>query len=202
MRALRLAFVVGLAATLLLVVCCQDDYQVNGWDTREFAPHVAKAWRSTPAGHQRDAGPFESVRRGYLTEASIDSAVDAGFSGFWALFPEFGRPEARIHLTEDYVFWYSGRWAGGADEGEDILLPIFSRGTSTSDPGDQFIKRPPDANWTWWRYTAAPLVPALQHELLHRCIGDPNHGRDEWGRLSGSVSEKASRGARCEALLP
>lgn len=204
-KLIRVAFVVLIVPWWLMVPGCGEDFKADGWDTRDFAPHKATSWRYSPAGHQRDAGPFKSVEGGYITEAMIDAAVDAGFASFWATFPEFGRPEARIHLTEDYVFWYDGQWAGGADEDADILLPIFSRGTSNVDPGAQFIKRAPDSNYTWWRYTAEPLLPALQHELLHRVIIDPRHTRPEWARVGGTVAEKAGAIAamrHCEAERP
>lgn len=170
----------------LLLDSCRDDSKVSGWDTDNFKPHKASTWRTTPAGHVRDAGPFSSVAGGFITEDDIDAAIDAGFASFWSTFPEFGRPEARVHLTEDYVFWYGGQWAGGADEGDEILLPLFTRGKSDVDPGAEFIKRAPDANYTWWRFTAEPLVPALRHELLHRVIGDPFHAGPQWARVNGS----------------
>jgi len=167
----------------LLLHGCADDTKANGWDTDNFKPHCATAWRVTPAGHVRDAGSFASVAGGFATDAEIDAAVDAGFASFWSTFPEFGRPEARVHITDDYVFWYGGQWAAGAQEGEEILLPLYSRGSSSGDPGAQFVKRAPNGQYPFWRFTTDPLLPALRHELLHRVIGDPFHARVEWSRL-------------------
>jgi hypothetical protein len=180
------ALILVLIVPSFLLAGCGEHRNVHGFDTNDFKPHLAAAWTTTPAGHQRDAGPFASVAGGFVTEAEIDQAVDDGFSAFYAKFPQFGRPEARIHITEDYVFWYGGRWAGGADEGADIMLPLFSRGTSAGDPGAEFLKRAPDGNYSWWRFTATPLLPALQHELLHRVIGDPFHLSALWAQVDGS----------------
>lgn len=189
----------AVALLLALLVGCTDDGSADGWDTGQFRPHKASTWSTTPAGHARDAGPFASVESGHVTEVEIDAAIDAGFARFWSAFPEFGRPTARVHLTEDYVFWYAGQWAAGANEGQELLLPLFARGTSSGDPGAQFIKRAPDGNYSWWRFTTEPLVPALAHELLHRCIGDPQHGRAEWSRIPGATS-KAGEVSSCAGV--
>lgn len=171
-----------LVLVLVALVGCSDDDSADGWDVDAFRPRKAASFRQTPAGHFRDAGPLASVELGHVTDQEIDAAVDSAFASFWSTFPEFGRPEARVHLTDDYVFWYAGQWAGGASEGPDVLLCLWSRGTSNVDPGATFIKRAPDGNYPHWRFNSAPLVPALQHELLHSVIGDPGHARTEWSR--------------------
>lgn len=168
----------------LLLGGCTDDTKVGGWDVDEFRPHRATDFTVTPAGHMCDAGPFSSVVGGFVTEAEIHAAVDAGFAQFVYLFPELVPPNPRVHLTEDYVFWYGGTWAAGASEGGDVLVCLFSRGTSTGDPGAEYKKRAPDQNYGWWRFTVAPLCPGLTHELLHCVIGDPYHMTAWWGRLA------------------
>lgn len=142
------------AALLLLIVPsllldgCSKDGKVDGWDTQAFASHRASSFRQTPAGHLRDAGPIGSVGGGFLTDAEIDRGIDVGFARFALLFPEFSTPNPRVSLNDDYVMYVTGAgWASGACMGRgsnDVSVCLWSRGTSTIDPGAEYIKRAPN----------------------------------------------------------
>lgn len=152
------------------------------------------AWRTTPAGHRRDAGPFESVTRGILSEADLDQAVDAGYDRFRELFPDLA-PQLKEHsvtLNDDYAMWVPGTdiFTSGAERtGSDVIgVCIWTRGeASTPAPDDAFIRRPPgvyfEMNYTGWRWTTRPLCPAIPHELLHSVIGDAGHKDGRWKLL-------------------
>lgn len=153
-----------------------------------YAPHSAGAWTLTPGGITRDAGPFASVERGYLTDDEIDAALDAARADFVARFPEFAHVSPLVHLTDDYVFFAQNEgWAAGMHLDGNIYLALYTRSKSVEHPGDFYIVRPPgDSFGTWYdyhRYTAKPLVPAYQHEALHAAIGDPLHSSPAWSRL-------------------
>lgn len=171
-----------LLAVLILSGCGDDD---PSWKMA-LSPHIATSWRVTPGGITRDAGPFKSVERGYTTEEEIDADLDAARLDFQARFPEFAWVNPLVHLTDDYVFWTPRGWAAGWRVAEyQIALPIWSRTPCATDPGDVFLKRPPDGDNNYWRYTGRPLVPAYQHECLHVAIGYPDvdHRSPLWLRL-------------------
>lgn len=153
--------------------------------------HTVTSWAVTPAGHVRDAGPFQSVTDGWITEADIDAATDAGYARFALLFPEFPIGDHPFSINDDYVMWipHAG-WAGGVEYSGigHVGVCMFTRGSTYTDPSPAFIVRPPGQD-QWgnyhpdWRHTQAPLLPALPHELLHTVIGDPDHINPLWSRL-------------------
>ena len=169
----------------LWLLGCKQDTKVNGWDVRNFYPHQASSYRQTPQGHMRDAGPFASVQAGFCTEQDIDSAVDYQYSKFAFDFPDLPTPHAFVDITDDYVMYVIGAgWAAGMDMSmSPIYVCLWSRSYSNTDPGAEFIKRGPDQNYSQWRYTSFPLLPALEHELLHTIIGDPTHSSAYWSRI-------------------
>lgn len=160
--------------------------------------HQVTIWHITPGGHVRDGGPFASVTEGWITEQDIDKATDAAYARYAFLFPEFPVSDHPFSINDDYVMWASafkngadGIWAAGEEfvGGGQIGVTMFTRGSSLTDPGPHFIVRPPGedqwgTNHPDFRYTALPLVPALEHELLHTAIGDPFHNSILWQRLS------------------
>lgn len=169
---------------LLLLACgCANDGKANGWNTRQFEPHQPSVFRQTPGGHLREVigGP---VTQGYITDADIDAAVDAGFSRFAVLYYDLPMPAPHVGLMDDYTMWV-GMWAGGVtiNRGE-IIVCLWSRGISPTDPGATYIKRAPDSNYAWWRFSAEPLCPAVCHELLHCVIDDPGHTSALWARMN------------------
>jgi hypothetical protein len=154
----------------------------------EWLEHRPTAWRTTPGGHLRDAGPFQSVAQGFTTEEEIDAAVDYGYSHFRELFPGLSPKEHKITLNDDYVMWIpqSTAWVSGVEftGGDTIGVCIWTRANAAADPGKYFIKRPPgtywEENYSTWRYTDKPLCPAIIHELLHSVIGDGGHKDPRW----------------------
>ena len=153
--------------------------------------HYATAWRATPCGIMRDAGPFGSVAGGFTTEEEIDVAIDEAHLDFSARFPEFAWIRPWLHLTDDYCFFVGGPGGGFASgwhigDGQ-IALALWSRGRSETEPMDFWLKRAPGDSFgvyqDHWRYTTRRLVPAYQHECLHAAIGDPTHSSPLWGRL-------------------
>ena len=176
-----------LSIITIFFLSCNNGEIIDGWDVRQFYPHVASSFVLTPGGHLRDAGPFLSEQAHFVSYYSINSVVDDAFIRFQIDFPELIQPHAAVNITEDYVMYVTGvGWAGGVDyDSNNIYVCLFSRGTSFVDPGYQFIKRPPDKNYAWWRFTTTPLMPAIEHELLHSVIGDPNHSSTYWNRVTG-----------------
>jgi hypothetical protein len=161
----------------------------------QWYPHVPAFWRTTPDGHKRDDGPFNSVLKGFTTDEAIDAGVDQGYARFRKLFPEFAAQvrDYPVALNDDYAEFIPTVqvWASGEETTGDkiIHLCLWSRGSAPTDPGSAFIVRPPGNYWgvdyTDWRFTAPPLCPALAHELLHTMIDDPGHKRtDMWARLN------------------
>ena len=197
MRTLLLLLILIPSALLGLTGCLHEDERDD--PRNAFAPHYATAWRTTPAGLMRDAGPFGSVAAGYTTDDEIDAAVDAAHADFVARFPEFSWVRPWVHLTDDYVFFANvpgGGFASGWHLGDgEVVLALWSRGTSATDPGDVWIKRAPGdsfgAYMDHWRYTARRLVPAYQHECLHVAIGDPTHASPLWARVGKGEGEGA-----------
>lgn len=169
----------------LWLLSCSDNNNVDGFDVRNFYPHQARSYHLTPMGHYRDAGPFASVAGGYVTEDDIDNAVDRGYSEFAVDFPELPAPSAYIDITDDYVMYVpNAGWASGADYGTSpVYVCLWSRGHSSIDPGAEFIKRAPNQNHSDWQFNIFPLLPALEHELLHTIIGDPGHSSSLWQRI-------------------
>lgn len=188
----RLALIL-IVPTLLLGNGCHHgkSHEKDAW-----LQHQPTAWTTTPAGHTRDAGPFPSVAAGYVSDAEIDKAVDAEFDRFATLFPEFGVPQMPVTINDDYAMWIpmgagnQGAWAAGVETtGQgNIGVCLWSRVETAEDPGPAFISRPPGVYWgvnyTTWRHTDWPIVPAIAHELLHVCIGDPDHTSALWARLN------------------
>lgn len=193
MRYVRVLFLLVLFAPLSAIMggCGSKDHQKDPW-----LQHVPTAWTTTPAGHARDAGPFGSVDAGFTTEAEIDAAIDEGFAKFYRVFG-YAPPNLAVTINDDYVMWIpvdkkgNGSWVAGAYATGDwkIGVTLWTRTESATDPGPCWIARPPGEYWdvyySTWRYTAAPLAPALTHELLHVCIGDPNHTNPDWAKLEG-----------------
>ena len=170
---------------LSLFAGCHDDKRDD--DRYQFIYHVATSWRLTPGGISRDAWPFGSVSAGYLTEEEIDFALDTARADFNRRWPEFYGANPPIHLTDDYVFFVpQGGFAAGMHSQGNVFLALWSRARSYDDPGNCWIKRAPGDSfgtvYDYWRYTALPLVPAYQHEVLHYCIGDPYHSSPLWSR--------------------
>lgn len=173
----------------LLGGCLDSD---RGYDYSAFYPHYATSWRLTPGGITRDAGPFGSVDGGFTTEEEIDAALDAAHADYSARFPEFAWIRPLVHLTDDYCFYVSlpgGGFASGWHIGDgQIVLALWSRGRSASEPMGCWIKRAPGDSFgvymDHWRYTSRALVPAYQHEALHVAIGDAGHVSPFWGRLN------------------
>lgn len=154
-----------------------------------YYPHQPTAWRTTSGGHQRDAGPFDSVSKGFVTEDEIDAAVDEGYRKFYETFPDLKPGEHAVGLNDDYAMWVNGPgggWASGVETTglKMISVCLWSRVESAADPGAAFVVRPPGnywgVNYSTWRSTARPLAPALMHELLHAAIGDPGHKDPRW----------------------
>lgn len=147
--------------------------------------HRPTFWVTTPNGHVRDGGPFASVAAGWLTEADIDAAVDDEFSKFAIAFPQLTAPNLSVTLNDDYTMWV-GAWASGVEYSgrPDIGVCLWQRVVSITDPGPAWIVRPPGVYWgidyAEWRHTGKPLCPAIAHELLHACIGDPDHTSPLW----------------------
>ncbi len=155
-----------------------------------YAPHYATSWHVTNGGIVRDAGPFHSVSKGYLTEDELDVALDAARAEWLYLFPELPAVNPYVHLTDDYVFWVSSAqgWASGMHIGNNqIMIAIWSRGTSYDKPSECYLFRAPGdsfgTQYPYYRYTTRPLVPAYQHECLHVAIGDASHSSVLWERL-------------------
>lgn len=168
----------------ILLGCGDRDHSKDPW-----LQHVPERWTLTPAGHRRDAGPFGSVEQNWATEAEIDAAVDVAFANFGAVFPAWS-VDLPVTVNDDYVMWV-GQWAAGvyvAGSGR-VGVTLWTRTETLADPGPAWIVRAPGNSWgveyANWRHTTRPLVPALEHELLHVVIGDPGHARPEWAALSG-----------------
>jgi hypothetical protein len=144
----------------------------------------------TPKGHVRDGGPFESVQKDYLTDDVLNQAIDDAYDAFYLAFPELPKVNNPVTLNDDYVMWIpqAQTWAAGVEYSgnSNIGVTIWHRIETQVDPGDAFIVRPPGVYWGYnysvWRHTGFPLVPAIPHELLHVCIGDPNHTSPLWSR--------------------
>ncbi len=163
-------------------------------------PHVPTSWVTTADGNLRDAGPFESICQGYVTDAEIDAEVDAAFRHFSAMFPQLVLPVRPVVINDDYVLWAKygkgngqGFWAAGMwFEGQaHITVTLWTRVESVTAPVPcPFIARPPGDSWgvyyANWRWTSRPLVPAIEHELLHTVIHDPGHKSDLWAMLDAS----------------
>lgn len=150
-------------------------------------PHKPVFWHLTPDGHMRDAGPFASVEAGYATDEEIDTAIDVGFKYLTertGLVP----PNMPVGLNDDYVMWSTAAraWCAGLETTGDSIIHVtlWSRIETAEDPGPCWISRPPGNYWGLyypnWRHTGKPLTPAVAHELLHACIGDPDHTSWEW----------------------
>lgn len=161
MRRLLLILIVP---SILLGGCVYDrkrDDSKNAW-----LQHKPTAWKLTPDGHMRDAGPFDSMAGDWITEQDVDAAVDSAFQ--------------RFALNDDYAMWINppGAWASGAETtGRDAIgVCLWTRAETAADPGSWFIVRPPGNYWgveyANYRHTAFPLCPALEHELLHTVIDD------------------------------
>jgi len=175
------------AALVLMLLGCADSPDPH----EPWYPHVPIAWTVTPDGHSRDAGPFASVSAGWTTDQEIDTAIDCAFSDFATRFPEFAGISVPVAINDDYTIWVpqvqawvsSGYVAGSGR----LTVALWTRAISIDDPGAAFIVRPPGVYWgvgyAEWRHTAKPLCPAIQHELLHLCIGDPAHTSPLWARL-------------------
>ncbi len=167
----------------------------------EWYPHSPSSYVTTPAGHKRDAGPFKSVQAGLVTEAQIDAAVDAGFENFGKIFPNYagkiGNPP--VAINDDYVLFVPGQgeqaWASGVEglpsKDGHITVCLWSRKeTPAAPPVAVFIVRPPGNYWgvfySSYRWTSPPLVPALEHELLHIAITDDDHVGPDWDKLNAN----------------
>lgn len=157
-----------------------------------WLPHKPASWRTTPKGHVRDAGPFQSIAQGLATEAEVDQAIDQEFDYFRSKLPQYAAIEVKVWLNDDYVMWCPSppTWCAGLEPGLGAYLVvccIWSRRVSSEDPGPCYIKRAPGTYFgqevTTWRSTVRPFVPALAHEMLHVAIGDPTHSRPEWTTL-------------------
>lgn len=199
-RRLRIrGFLILIVQTLLLGLGCDDPFSNNPDHSHDpWLQHKVTAWRVTPGGHTRDAGPFQSVIDGWVTEEEIDAATDAAYIRFADCFPEFGAvADFPFSINDDYVMWASaytsgayGQWAGGVEFSgfHHIGVCLWSRITTPDDPGPAFIVRTPGRD-QWggqhpdYRHTGKPLLPALTHEILHAYIGDPDHRRPEWARV-------------------
>jgi hypothetical protein len=175
---------------LLIPTCLLGGCLDREDDPREaYAPHMATSWTVTAGGVTRDAGPFQSVEKGYLASEDIDLALDLARQDFCTKFPEYAWVNPLVHLTDDYVFWVtSAGWAAGQHLGNNqISLAIWSRISTEKHPGDHFIVRPPGDSfgtyYTVYRHTGLKLIPAYQHECLHVAIGDPTHSSPLWNRL-------------------
>ncbi len=174
---------------LALLLGCDSDYFVDGWDTRLFAPVQAQTYKQTLGGHWRASDALNSLLDGFLSDLEIDQAVDYGFNRFRSLYPELACPNPKVNLNDDYVMYVQGAgWAGGYSvDSTQIYVCLWSRGESSIDPGAEFIKRPPNSQYANWRFTSLPLCPAIAHELLHCVIGDPNHTSPLWLRNPKSI---------------
>lgn len=197
MKTIRAIFVLALLG--ILAPCCDNPFDKNVDHSHDpWLQHKVAAWHVTPGGHVRDAGPFASVDGAWIKDTDIDQATDAAYARYAALFPEYPVSDHPFSINDDYVMWASpykngadGVWAAG-DEfvgGGQIGVTMFTRMESATDPSPQFIVRPPgfDQWGTYhvnYRYTTGPLVPALEHELLHAAIGDAQHRSQLWQRLS------------------
>lgn len=158
-----------------------------------YIQHMPTAWRKTPGGHKRDAGPFESVAKGYVTDDDLDKAVDDGYTRFVTLFPDLAGKlhEHRVTMNDDYAMWVPGTstFSSGSEmaSSDMIGICIWTRSEGPSAPNDKFIVRPPgeyfNVNYTGWRWTSKPLCPAIPHELLHSVIGDGGHKDPRWAKL-------------------
>lgn len=156
-------------------------------------PHYATAWRTTPGGFTRDAGPFDSVAAGYTNDDEIDAAIDAGYTHFYTKFPQFTWVNVLVSINDDYTMWapLARQWVAGFSYGPGstmLWVALWRRVETIDEPGDCWIKRAPGEYWDVyypnWRHTGRPLAPALAHELLHIAIGDPQHTRAEWATLN------------------
>ena len=156
-----------------------------------YLPHEPTELRTTPGGHRRDAGPFESVKQGYVTEEELDAAVDGAFSKFSERFPDLisKLKNPPVTLNDDYALWVNDAksFASGAENQNSSVVSvcIWARGESAVEPTEPaFIKRRPGpyfgVMYTGWRWTKRPLCPALVHELLHKTIGDGAHKDPRW----------------------
>lgn len=174
-----------------LIGCGKDtDHGKDPW-----LQHKPSGYSTTPNGHLRDAGPFNSVLLGLITNEEIDNAIDDSFIRFGNLFPEYQTPNPLITINDDYVMWIpqANSWASGVQYGNTIGVCLYSRievSTLPIDTSNIYIIRYPGESWGVYypnyRYTGYPLVPAFTHELLHCVIGDGGHASPLWGRLYGS----------------
>lgn len=195
MNKIRAGFVLILIALILFLGC----HQTRDDSKQAWYPHQPTSWVTTPGGHLRDAGPFDSVQGGFVTDLEIDGAVDAAFLHFLKLFPQFQLSIHPIALNDDYTLWAPnpGGWASGLETTGVPMLNVclWSRIEGSTPAAGAFIARSPGNYWgvyyANWRWTAKPLAPAIEHELLHSAISDPNHSRAEWATLNADPRMKA-----------
>lgn len=179
-----------LSAFLLLTTACAVPRNTS---MVPYMQHTPTAWRTTPGGHKRDAGPFDSVQKGYVTEDDLDKAVDDGYVRFVTIFPDLAGKlrEHSVTLNDDYAMWVPGTsiFSSGAEKtGSDVIgICIWTRSEGPASPNDKFIIRAPgryfDVDYAGWRWTSKPLCPAIPHELLHSVIGDGGHKDARWKML-------------------
>ena len=184
-------WILAVALTILCLTMMGCLHEDDRDDPRyALSPHYATAWRATPTGIMRDAGPFGSVAGGFASDEEIDASIDEAHADFLERFPEFAWVRPWVHLTDDYTFFVGGPGGGFASgwhigNGE-VALALWSRGTSATEPMDCWLKRAPGDSFgvyvDHWRYTSRRLVPAYQHECLHVAIGDPTHSSPLWSR--------------------
>lgn len=153
----------------------------------QYQQHEPTAWRTTPGGHRRDAGPFDSVAKGLATEEDLDSAVDGAYVKFAQRFPDLAGNLRNLPVTlnDDYAMWIPDMksFASGVEfTGSGMIgVCIWTRAEGAIAPaeGSALIIRPPGnyfgQSYPGWRWTSKPLCPALVHELLHSVVGDAGH---------------------------
>jgi len=173
------------AIAVLLVSCGVGDPYAQ-WRIQQ-----PKYYVQTPNGHVRDGGPFRSVKEGWVTEKDLDWAVDSSYLYYSKLFPDYPAPNYAVWLVDDYVMWVDGAgWAGGVSYmgAGWIGVCIWSRVYTDTDPHPCFIARAPGnsfgTQYSAWRHTDLPLMPAIAHELLHTVIDDPQHKSPLWQRFN------------------
>lgn len=185
------ALIVLIVPTVLLGCGNNPDHKKDPW-----LQHVPTAWKLTPEGHTRDAGPFASIDGDWLTDSDIDNAVDDAYKRFHVRFPGLLVGEYPITLNDDYAMWIpldrrgNGAWAAGVctTASGNIGVCLWSRAETVDEPGSAYIVRPPGVYWgvgyATWRHTGWPLCPAIVHELLHSVIGDPDHTSPLWANAN------------------
>ena len=169
----------------------------DGWMDSENDPRLAYLPSPcpfatvTPSGRvvRYPAEPLNSEAAGFSTLSEILLAIDAECDAFDVTTPDVVRVTCRapILLHADYPYFVpmaggfpQGSFAAGdTDMTTYVRVAIWTRVETSADPSPAWIVRAPGwsfgVEYTVWRHTDRPFVPALQHEFGHVAYG-PGYG--------------------------